>query len=103
MSRKSRWFLVLGGFFALFALVGALLALSVTARGKIPRNSVLWISLGPEVPETDQRSPIERLLQRRVPTVIEHLRVLEAAATDRRISAAVVELKGFGGGWAKAD
>ncbi len=103
MSRRSRWFLVLGGFFVLFVVVGALLVLSVAGGPSIPRRSVLWVSLGGEIPETDRRSPIERLLLRRVPTVIERLGVLEAAAADRRIAAAVVELKGFGGGWAKAD
>ena len=103
MSRRSRWFLVLLGFFALFVLVGGLLVLSVAGGPTIPHRSVLWVSLGGEIPETDQRSPIERLLLRRVPTVLEHLQVFEAAAADRRIVAAVIEMKGFGGGWAKAD
>lgn len=87
----------------MFVLVAALLIVSVWEGRSVPRGAVLWIELGSVVPEMDERAPIERLLRKRVPTVLEHVRALEAAAGDRRIAAAVVELRGFGGGWAKAD
>lgn len=102
MRRGLRWFLVLAAFAVLFALVAALATFSVGTGPRVPGKAVLWIRLS-DVSEEDRRSSIERAFARSYLTVRDYVRLLDEAAKDRRIRAVVVELRGFGGGWAMAE
>lgn len=103
MTRRGRWLLVLAGFLTLLAIVAVLVGVSVGSGRAIPRRAILWMDVGPDLVEEDRRGPIERLVRPKPLTLFDHLRVLRAAAADRRVAAAVVDLRGIGGGWAKAD
>ena len=103
MTRTTKWLLVLGGFAVLFVFVCVLAAFSVGGVTRVPGRSVLWVRMGPEIPEEDRRTGIEKALGRRALTVRDYLRLFRAAAEDRRVCAVVLEPQGFGGGWAIAE
>jgi protease-4 len=100
MRRGVRWALVFGAF--ALAFLGLLVLASWTAGpgARVPNRAILWVRVGPEIGERDDRSPIERALGPRVMTLRDHVRVLDAAAADRKVRAVVLHPQGFGGGWA---
>ncbi len=103
MRRTARWVLVLGIFAAMFVVVAVLAALSVGTAPHVPGRALLWVKLGPDMAEEDPRSSFERALGRPSLTLRDTVRVLRHAGDDRRVEAVVVELRGFGGGWAMAQ
>jgi hypothetical protein len=102
MRRGLRWFLVLAVFAALFLLVAILATFTVGTGPRVPGSAVLWVRLGSEMSEEDRRSSLEKALGRPALTVRDYVRVFDEASRDRRVRAVVLDLRGFGGGWAMA-
>lgn len=103
MNRGVRWILVLLTFAALFVVVALLAVFSGGSSPRVPGSSVVWLRIAPELSEEDPRSSFERALGRPALTLRDHVRMLDEAASDRRVRAVVLEVGGSQGGWAKAQ
>ncbi len=100
------WFVralaVLGGL--VLVLVVLAIASALLLRGpQIPADAVLKIELAGELPETAPVDLTAGLLGSPTVTFKDQLDNFKKAARDSRIKGVVIDLDGFGGGWAKAE
>lgn len=102
MRRGTKWLLVLGVFLFLFLVVGIVAALSLGGSPRVPARAVLWVKLGSEITEEEQRSPFDRIFGHRALALRDYVQILHAARSDKRIQAVVIEASAFGGGWGMA-
>lgn len=91
---RGAWLVGFGLFAVALAMVAAFLAL-VALPARIPKEAVLQIRLAGPIREYSVLSPLDRLLGHGFPNLYQLRQALEAARSDRSISALIVEIAGL--------
>ncbi len=100
------WAIVLLLLLVIFAVavgVGIYLFSMLDATPQVSQNSVLRMELGGTLSEFPSENPFELLLDPNAPSLYDYWRVLDYAASDRRISGIYLEIQPLSYSWAQLD
>ncbi len=87
----------------MFVLIVSLCGLTAARRPHMPKDGVLLLDLGGEIPEVTSFNAFMSLFEEYTPTVLDKVRILEAAARDKDVKAVVLKIASAEYGLGKAQ